>query len=171
MLKPIPACLCACLLHTLTFQQVAQAATVFRCEDRNGKVTFTLHGCPTEQQQLLQSADNPTPGSGKPVPMAKVGKHKEKSDARGHSEQKVTGIAEPQDACGSQLAASARRKAIIQQEMHTGMTRADVENALGKPGKVSSQNGQTRYQYRDTKGRSRSVSFDENGCVRGNKAK
>jgi hypothetical protein len=47
------------------------------------------------------------------------------------------------------------------------MTRADVESILGKPDRVSSQNGQTRYRYRDRQGNSRSVSFDEAGCVKG----
>ena len=47
------------------------------------------------------------------------------------------------------------------------MTLADVESTLGRPDKISSQNGQLRYQYLDNQGRSRRVSFDENRCVKG----
>ena len=47
------------------------------------------------------------------------------------------------------------------------MNRSDVESSLGKPDKVSEQNGQTRYVYQGKKGSKRNVSFDEAGCVKG----
>lgn len=146
------------LIHTN-----ATAATVFRCEDQQGRVTFTLQGCPQEQSQQLQTADNPTPGTGKPVPMATT-RQAQRSDKEKAAKEIVV-VAEHQDGCGNQLSASARRKAIVQQQMRSGMTKADVESALGRPDKVNSQNGQTRYQYNDRNGRTRSVTFDENGCV------
>jgi len=43
--------LCTLLLQPCT---TALAATVHRCEDPNGHVTFTLQGCPGEQQPQLQ---------------------------------------------------------------------------------------------------------------------
>lgn len=154
--------LCTLLLQPCT---TALAATVHRCEDPNGHVTFTLQGCPGEQQPQLQQANNPTPGSGKAIPLAKPSKQK-RSKRKSKTQSALVVVGERQDGCGNQLSSSERRSAIIGQRIRAGMTRRDVESALGKPDKISSQNGQTRYQYRDEKGNSRQVSFDESGCVR-----
>ncbi|MNF11381.1 SmpA / OmlA family protein [compost metagenome] len=57
---------------------------------------------------------------------------------------------------------------MIEGRIKAGMTRADVESTLGKPERISQQNGQVRYQYKsDHNHGTRTVSFDENGCVRG----
>ena len=143
----------------------ALAATVQRCEDPNGHPTFTLQGCPGEQQPQLQQADNPTPGNSKAIPLAKPSKQK-RSTRKSKAANKLVIVGERQDGCGNQLSNSERRSAIIGQRIRAGMTQKDVESALGKPDKISSQNGQMRYQYRDEKGNSRQVSFDESGCVR-----
>ncbi len=144
------------------------ASTVFRCEDASGHTTFTQQGCPTAHAQQLQNADNPTPGSGKPVPLAKTVKGiNSRKTSKGAKASKLVIVGEQQDGCGNRVTGNARRAAMIQKEVRAGMTRADVESALGKPDKISSQNGQQRYQYQDQAGRSRQVSFDENGCVRG----
>ncbi|WP_372875362.1 DUF4124 domain-containing protein [Pseudomonas sp.] len=141
------------------------AATVFRCEDASGHVTFTLQGCPTEQAQYLQDAHNPTPGSGKPTPLAKPGKPSRSKAAVKPSELVVVGKQE--DGCGNLVTGRERRTAIIKQQIRSGMHRSDVESSLGTPDRISSQNGQTRYHYRDQQGNSRQVSFDEAGCVKG----
>lgn len=142
------------------------AATVFRCEDANGHLTFTLQGCPSEQQQRLHEAFNPTPGSGKPVPLAKRARASRTAAAKRRNNELVI-VGEQQDGCGNRITGSQRRDAMIKQQVRSGMTRADVESALGTPDRVSSQNGQTRYHYRDRRGNSRQVSFDEAGCVKG----
>lgn len=48
------------------------------------------------------------------------------------------------------------------------MSRADVENALGPPQRISQLDALTRYHYeaRQRKERSRLVTFDDQGCVR-----
>lgn len=143
----------------------AIAATVHRCEAPDGHLTFTLQGCPAEQQAALQHADNPTPGSAKPVPLAKTGKQANKRRKNSKKSTLIV-VGEHQDGCGNQLSSSERRSAIISQQVRAGMSQKDIVSALGKPDKISSQNGQTRYQYRDEKGNSRQVSFDESGCVR-----
>ncbi len=155
------AALCAILLAPPPLL----ASTVFRCEDSTGHITFTLRGCPSEQHQQLQDAYSPTPGSGKPVPLAKSRKPS-RTATKGSSRELVV-VGEPQDGCGNRVTGRARRTAMIKQQVRSGMTRADVESILGKPDKVSSQNGQTRYRYHDRQGNSRSVSFDEAGCVKG----
>ncbi|AYC32306.1 DUF4124 domain-containing protein [Pseudomonas cavernae] len=157
--------LCASLI-TPTLPTLA--ATVFRCEDANGKITYTLQGCPTDQSLQLQDAHNPTPGSGTPTPLAQVAKSSRtgKAAKTGRNGELVV-VAEHQDGCGNRVTGSTRRQAMIRKEVRAGMTRTDVESTLGKPDKVSSQNGQLRYQYGGKQGRSQQVSFDENGCVRG----
>ncbi len=47
------------------------------------------------------------------------------------------------------------------------MTKRDVESLLGRPDKISNRNGELRYVYEQKKGRSNSVTFDEDGCVKG----
>lgn len=142
------------------------ASTVFRCEDANGHVTFTLQGCPSEQQQYLQDAHNATPGSGKPIPLAKKPARSAPRTATETSRELVV-VGEQQDGCGNLISGSQRRTAMIKQQIRSGMTRTDVESALGTPDRISRQNGQTRYHYRDQQGNSRQVSFDEAGCVKG----
>lgn len=153
------AAFCATLLYPT---HASLAATVFRCEDANGHITFTRHGCPAEQQQRTQDARNQTPSSGKAVPMAKP---ERRTRASGASELVVVG--QQDDGCGNRVTGSARRAAIIKQEIRSGMTRSDVESSLGKPHKTSRQNGLQRYHYRDNSGNTRQVSFDEAGCVKG----
>jgi hypothetical protein len=155
------AAFCAILLCPLP----TLSSTVFRCEDAKGHVTFTRQGCPNEHSQSLQQAYNPTPGSGKPVPLAKPRKASRESKKKDEYELTVIGV--KQDGCGNHLNSSERRAAIIKQQIRLGMSRSDVESSLGKPDKVTEQNGQTRYVYQGKKGNKRNVSFDEAGCVKG----
>lgn len=148
----------------------ATAASVFRCVDAAGKVTFSQRGCPIDQQQALQRAENPTPGNGKPVPMAtpkkKVAGKSGKAEKQ-QNERELVVVGAQDDGCGNLLDASQRRQATIRREVRDGMSRADIESAFGRPDKVSTQNGQVRYTYEaDGNGRSRQVAFDEAGCVK-----
>lgn len=141
------------------------ASTVFRCEDANGHATFTLQGCPAEHTLYLQNAYNATPGSGKPTPLAKSTKPSRSKVTK--KTRALVVIGEQLDGCGNLVTGSERRTAIIREQIRSGMNRSDVESSLGTPDRVSSQNGQTRYHYRDQQGNSRQVSFDESGCVKG----
>jgi hypothetical protein len=160
------AMFCATLLYPTSH---ALAANVYRCEDSNGHLTYTLQGCTSQQMLQVQNADNPTPSSGKPVPLAKAKKqqkHKTPRSKKSKAEKTMLVIGEHQDGCGNQVTGSARRTAMINGQVRSGMPRKDVESALGKPDKITSLNGQMRYLYRDRDGNSKQVSFDENGCVR-----
>lgn len=165
MLRAIRAGICASLLYP---NIDIQAATVLRCEDARGHVTYTLHGCPENTSQDLQETHNPTPGKGKAVPLAKTGKPRssgakdEKKD-----EPQLIVVGTKQDGCGNTLSSSERRSAVIRQQVRGGMTRRDVESALGTPDKITSTDGQTRYHYADGQGNRRQVTFDEHGCVKG----
>ena len=165
------------LLYLLLISQVptSQAASVFRCTAADGSVLFSQYGCPTERQQEIQEASNQTPGSGEPVPMAAVkAPAPQKAPARSKGkggeleDRSLVIVGEQQNGCGNRVTGSARRKAIIEGRIKTGMTRSDVESAFGKPDKVSQHNETLRYHYDANKRHgARTVTFDEDGCVTG----
>lgn len=162
----------ALLFSILLLLPTGEAATVFRCTSASGNILFSQHGCPTDQQQAVQEASNPTPGSGKPVPLANPRPAAQpRAAARGKDQEIDNGVVvvgEQQNGCGNRVTGAARRKAIIEGRIRTGMTRGDVESALGRPDKVSQHNGTLRYHYEaDKKRGARSVTFDEDGCVTG----
>ena len=152
---------CCALLLTAT---PTLAANVYRCVDEAGHLTFTRQGCPANQPAQLQDTFNPTPSSGKAVPMAKPKPRRKISHAE--TDRSLIVVGKQDDGCGNRVTGSARRNAMISQQILPGMTRADIESTLGTPDTVTGRNGQVQYRYSD-KGRTRTVSFDEHGCVRG----
>lgn len=93
---------------------------------------------------------------------------KTKKASTGRKSVPLAVIGEREDRCGRGLDEKARRKAIVEQRIMAGMTRSDVERALGKPDRVGGNNAEVRYQYKADKRRgARSVSFDQEGCVKG----
>jgi len=152
---------CCALLLTTT---PTLATSIYRCVDETGHLTFTRQGCPTHQTSEKQQAFNPTPSSSTTVPMAKPQK---KRTERRKKDQSLTIVGEQDDGCGNRMTGSARRNAMISQQSRPGMTRADIESTFGKPDSITSRNGQVQYRYSARKGRTHTISFDENGCVRG----
>ena len=140
----------------------AGATTVNRCQDQSGSVTFTTLACPSGQVITPQGV-NPTSGMTfiLPPPPAKTDTLQERKSSE------VVVVGQRDDGCGNILSAEQRRKAIINQQTPTGMSKRDVENLLGRPDKIISRNAEVRYVYDEKKGRSRQVSFDEHGCVKG----
>ena len=130
-----------------------------------GNVTFTSLGCPDGQDMRWQDAYNAPPGSAAHLLPPAEPPNRANPPAKRNKDIVVAG--ERDDGCGNRLSAEQRRRAIINQQTPPGMTRRDVESLLGRPDKVSSRNGETRYVYHEKKGRSSQVTFDENGCVKG----
>ncbi|MCP1626609.1 outer membrane protein assembly factor BamE domain-containing protein [Pseudomonas nitroreducens] len=168
----LPTLLCSLLIPLVP---TSEAASVFRCTAADGSVLFSQYGCPTERQQEIQEANNPTPGSGEPVPMAipqetvaqKPGA-RSKGQGKEAERESVVVVGEQQNGCGNRVTGSARRKAIIEGRVRTGMTRRDVESALGRPDRTSQHNETLRYHYEaDKQHGARTVTFDEDGCVMG----
>lgn len=153
------------LLLLLSLASTCEAAAVFRCEDASGHVSFTQLGCPAGQAGETVVADNPPPGGRSVTPMAET---KTKKASIGRKSVPLAVIGEREDRCGRRLDEKERCKAIVEQRIMAGMTRSDVERALGKPDRVSGNNAEVRYQYKADKRRgARSVSFDQEGCVKG----
>ncbi|VXC59070.1 conserved hypothetical protein [Pseudomonas sp. 8Z] len=142
--------------------QDSLATSVFRCVDANGHVTFTRHGCKSDQEQHLQDARNHTPSSGKAIPLANTPKRPKPAT----SQEDLVIVGQHDDGCGNLISSSERRQAIIRQEIRSGMSRADVESSLGKPDRITRQNGRQRYYYDDKRGKRQQINFDEAGCVK-----
>ncbi|WP_181069569.1 DUF4124 domain-containing protein [Stutzerimonas azotifigens] len=123
----------ALILTLILASPTATAANVYRCVDHEGRVTFTRHGCAQDQQSDTQRAFNATPGSGKPVPMAKPSSTT-RPTRKGTDALLVVG--ETDDGCGNQLTSQERRIAVLRKQAKAGMTLADIESALGKPTKT-----------------------------------
>jgi hypothetical protein len=143
----------------------ALAANIYRCVDGTGSLTFTQQGCPTNQTAQIQKAQNPTPSSGKAVPLAKP--REQRKTPKGAPTRQLTVVGEQEDGCGNRVTGSTRRNAIISQQVLPGMKRSDIDSAFGTPDAVTNRNGQMQYRYINDKGRTRTISFDEHGCVRG----
>ncbi|MDF5919794.1 hypothetical protein P4133_10110 [Pseudomonas aeruginosa] len=127
--------------------------------------SFTQPGCPAGQAGETVVADNPPPGGRSVTPMAET---KTKKASIGRKSVPLAVIGEREDRCSRRLDEKERRKAIVEQRIMARMTRSDVERALGKPDRVSGNNAEVRYQYKADKRRgARSVSFDQEGCVKG----
>lgn len=157
---------CAAVCAIMLCPTPALASSVFRCEDANGHVTFTKHGCSENQQQQQQRAHNPRPGSGAAVPLATP--RRDSSAPRASSDNTLTVVGGQQDGCDNAVTGNVRREAIIRKQVRAGMTRSDVESALGKPERISKRNGQTTYHYASKhKSERRTVIFDQNDCVAG----
>ncbi|UVO17115.1 DUF4124 domain-containing protein [Stutzerimonas stutzeri] len=163
MHSPLSATLFA---FAILISQAPAAATVFRCTDEAGRITYAQQGCPGGSDIQKQQAYNPTPGSGKAVKMATTNPRSTRKATPPPTDQ-LTIVAERHDGCGNLLSGGERREAIIKQRILSGMTRSDVESALGRPSSVVSTNGRTRYRYEKSEGRVRTVTFDEKGCVTG----
>ncbi|MFJ5295443.1 DUF4124 domain-containing protein [Pseudomonas sp. NPDC088368] len=141
------------------------ATTVNRCEDDNGRITFTTLGCPTGQNPTTHEVHSPLPGTVQAPPSRHAGSVKNQTNAE------LVIVGQRDDGCGNVLSAEQRRKAIINQQTPAGMTKRDVESLLGKPDKIIGRNAEVRYVYEEKKGRSRQVTFDEHGCVKGTRQK
>ncbi|MDY7561086.1 cell envelope protein SmpA [Pseudomonas sp. CCC3.2] len=153
----------------LCFPLQTLATTVQRCEDPEGRVSFTYQGCPSGHRMQSQNAYNATPGSTAyllPDAESFRGRRVVPADSQRANKELVV-VGQHYDGCANVLSREQRRRAIIQQQARVGMTMRDVESSLGKPDKIVSRNGETRYTYEPKNGRSSQVVFDEEGCVKG----
>tara|TARA_Y100000815_G_scaffold251662_1_gene255307 strand:- start:93 stop:584 length:492 start_codon:yes stop_codon:yes gene_type:complete len=161
MNKLIASSCCVLLLSSAP----TSATSIYRCSDSAGNLTFTRQGCPIDHASQIQEAVNPTPSSGKAVPMAKA--KKRRKTQKEEPTRGITVVGAHDDGCGNRITGSARRDALIKQQILPGMTRTDIDSTFGTPDTVASRNGRVQYRYSNDKGRTRTVTFDESGCVSG----
>lgn len=162
---PYGALVCAGICALLLYPSApASASTVFRCEDSKGHITYTLHGCPGQRQQGLQEATTPRPAKARPSP----GQDQEAAQqARAKDEQLVV-VGTKQDGCSNQLQQQRTARAVIRQQIRSGMTQRDVEEARSASLTRSPTNdGQTRYPLHRRQGQQTPGELQsEYGCVK-----
>lgn len=147
---------------------MAAASSIQRCEDNTGNITFTSLGCPNGHDMQWQEAYNAPPGTTTSIlPGAEQPEKSRRSSIDPFPKKEILVVGQRDDGCGNRLSAEQRRRAIINEQTPPGMTRKDAESLLGRPDKVTTRNGETRYVYHEKKGRSSQVTFDENDCVKG----
>ncbi|WP_248800848.1 outer membrane protein assembly factor BamE [Pseudomonas sp. MWU13-2105] len=146
------------LLLALCLPFPSGAAIVQRCESDSGHITFTTLGCAPDERLQQQRAHNPAPGS-RPASVTKP-------KATTATVRELTVVGEHDDGCANLLSAQEKRRAIINQQVRPGMSRLEVESALGRPDRISTSNTATRYHYHLKRGRSSLVVLDEKGCVK-----
>lgn len=142
----------------------ANASSIQRCEDAQGRITFSQHGCPSEQLQQQISAHNPTPGGNQPRTMAG---HQTRPETAPRPVNDIMVVGQREDGCGNRVNGTERRTAMIRQQVLPGMTRADVLSSLGTPQRISRHNAHEQFHYTRADGSRYSIRFDHNGCVSG----
>ncbi|MGP0174186.1 DUF4124 domain-containing protein [Pseudomonas sp. NCHU5208] len=160
----------------------AQAATVFKCVDAKGKVTFTQQNCPDNHAlDDVVSAHNQTPsGSSAPTRMAQPSRHaaaRQSPSAQGYMPDQakgegasvtVVGGSAERPPCSTGLSDRDLRTAKVRGEIVPGMSRKDVESMYGAPNRDGHAHGAGASTYWNDKYLDQTtVGYDSNGCVRG----
>ncbi|UCO96895.1 outer membrane protein assembly factor BamE [Metapseudomonas lalkuanensis] len=148
-------------------QSLLNAASVFRCSDAEGNVSFNQHGCPPDSQVEYQRTRTLNLLNSEPIPEENGSRYFPSQNWESPERStEIVVVGERAEVCGNLISPQERRKAIIRKQVRKGMTRADVESALGKPDRISGTNGQVRYHYKAKQGAGQQVAFDEDGCVK-----
>ncbi|WPN48340.1 cell envelope protein SmpA [Pseudomonas sp. P8_241] len=152
------------LLALLNLPPPVLAATVNRCEAGDGRITFTTLSCEAGERVSIHHIRTFQPGS-----IMTLMPESEMRDTPGmkSTRREPVVVGQQEDKCGNLLNARQRREAIINQRVVAGMSRQDVESALGKPDRISIRNSATSYRYDTQRGRSAHIEFDERGCTKG----
>ena len=150
------------LLTALLHFTPANATTLHRCQAADGSVTFTSMSCATGEQLSIQEVHPYSPGW---VAIMPEFNHEAVTGMKDSGrEPGIVGGTEHK--CGNLIDNRQRREAIINRRVIAGMSQRDVESALGKPDRITTTNALTRYTYKEKKGRSAQVIFDEQGSVK-----
>ncbi|AYF87882.1 DUF4124 domain-containing protein [Pseudomonas sp. DY-1] len=147
-------------------QPPLNAASVFRCSDAEGNVSFNQHGCPVGSHAEQHRTRTPNILSSELIP-GELGESYFPIQKWDNPElpQEIVVVGEREEVCGNAISPQDRRRAIIRKQIRSGMTRSDVESALGKPDRISGSSGKLRYHYKPKKGVSYHVAFNAEGCV------
>lgn len=154
----------------------AQADTIYKCTDAQGKVTFTKQSCPDNSAGAQLSVENRRPsGSGDaalmaapPLEAATAPVAGNPAVAAGDGGVTVVGGSEARSACSTGLSERDLRTAMVRKEIVPGMSRPEIESMFGKPSRQPSAQGLGTVTYwNDRYLNYFSIDFDRNGCVSG----
>jgi len=169
------------ILAAALLSSQAGAATIFKCVDASGKVTFTKgQNCPdnTGLDDVVRAHNPRISGSSAPVQMARPRVNASPSAAAGEygapqPQQAprrgvaVVGGSAPRVECDTGLSDRDLRTAKVRGEIVPGMSRKDVESMYGKPNRDGGARGAGTSTYWNDKYLDvTSVNYDRRGCVR-----
>ncbi|WP_405120744.1 DUF4124 domain-containing protein [Pseudomonas leptonychotis] len=156
----------------------AYAATMFKCVDAKGRVTFTQANCPDNHElDDVVSVHNAAPsGTSAPVQMA-APRQQRPARTTGYSASQPLGAAQPNAVtvvggskqrapCSTGLSDRDLRTAKVRGEVVPGMSRKDVEEMYGKPNKDGHARGAGSSSYfRDKYVQVTHVRYGQDGCA------
>lgn len=166
------------ILAALLMSSQASAATIFKCVDAAGKVTFTKgRNCPdnTGLDDVVRAHNPNISGSSAPVQMAQPRWQAQPSQTPQSYQQPqrqqrgvaVVGGSAPRPECNTGLSDRDLRTAKVRGEIVPGMSRKDIESIHGKPNRDGSARGAgTSTYWNDKYVDVTSVNYDAGGCVR-----
>lgn len=164
----------------------AQADTIYKCVDGQGKVTFTKQACPNSANSagVELNVENRRPsGSGDAAVMAQPAQVEPSAEAyvpaqaqagqapaqpapAGGTRVTVVGGSDERPACSTGLSERDLRTAMVRKEIVPGMSRKEIESMFGNPSKQGSAYGAGASTYwNDKYVNFFSVNYDANGCV------
>lgn len=163
----------ALILAALLLSTQAGAATIFKCVDEAGKVTFTKNAnCPRNSglEDVVRAHNAAPSGSSAPVQMATPAAPSYSSQIQQRSPNRgvaVIGGSAPQRGCDTGLSDRDLRTAKVRGEVVPGMSRKDVESMYGEVNRNGSARGAGGSTYWNDKYVDMThVSYDAGGCVR-----
>lgn len=146
----------------------AQAATVFKCVDPSGKITFTQQNCPDNHalSDVIRPRNVAPSGGVEVVNMAMPEDTRpEPQPVSAPSAVRGVTVVGGEKPCSTGMSSRDERTAVVRGEASKGMTRRQIESMYGTPDNTSTANGSVSYRYWSDQNRSyTSVSFDKNGC-------
>ncbi|MED5611319.1 MULTISPECIES: DUF4124 domain-containing protein [unclassified Pseudomonas] len=162
----------------------AQADTIYKCVDAQGKVTFTKQACPNGGNAGVElNVENRRPsGSGEgavmaqpalqapPADYAPAGAYPAQPPANpapvGGTRVTVVGGSEERPGCSTGLSERDLRTAMVRKEIVPGMSRKEIEDMFGTPSDQASAHGAGSSTYWNDKYLNFfSINYDANGCV------
>jgi hypothetical protein len=163
------------IVFSLLTAMHTQAATVFKCVDAKGKITFTQGNCPDNHAlNDVVSAENPTiSGSSAPSTMVQrrrafaesSSQYSASSPSSGAgSSVTVVGASRERPPCDTGLNDRDLRTAKVRGQVVPGMDRKDIEQSMGNKEQKSQGGGGDYYASHNHKDATY-ISYDNNGCA------
>lgn len=162
-------------LAALLVSSQASAATIFKCVDGAGKVTFTKNAnCPrnSDLDDIVRAHNAAPSGSSAPIQMATPRSAQVAGQAQVPAVAQPRGVAvvggsAPDVKCDTGLNERDLRTAKVRGEIVPGMSRKDVESIHGPANRDGSARGAgTTTYWNDKYVDVTSVRYDAGGCVR-----
>ena len=149
-----------CVVLSSCHSQLLSAATqVYKCTANDGGVTFSDRGCSANAVQDTHELTSPMT-----IPALSQSAIEDTLSPHKKTPVRVTVVADNNHPCGA-FNQTQRRSDLVRKQIKSGMSLAEVNSMFGKPLTQRNHNGKISATYTSGKNKTRSVRFDEHGCV------